>query len=464
MLIAVFLSSLMVNMGFAAPPATAIVSVEPSLVEGLPGDYFTVDITIKGAEDVYAWEIKLQYPPYLATLTVTDVEDGGFLMNGWFLWKDKGFKGQVQAGSTLMGQVPGITGSGVLCRITFFVLEAGEGNLDLISVVLVRRVGVDLFEIPIKRVDNGYYQGPTVDLVRLEMPNGRDLNVGEMQQFNSKIRNDGDVPMYAYVQFEIERLEDSAYMSLGTGQWWYGLDPLPEPWWIDPLDCDGYYVSWLDGYFGVYWNYEGTSPWLDAINDGNYIWADETQDAAMSASYTFEDISLPDTQQIKRVVLEGYTTSTNVDIDLDMYTASPTVFDWLGSLWGDGTWGWHTPRWIGEDASEALPALKTEAGLNSVELIPYHFAPDPVAFAGVMTVDKLRFQVQLEYKSVDPLEPTVYLIEPGGTLELDATTIGVLHDGDIGTYMVKATCWYSYYGTFFNPSNKVVSRSYWVAA
>lgn len=162
LLIAVFFSSLIVNVGFTAPPsANTVVSVDPSTVEGLPGDTFTVDITIDRAEDVYAWEIKLQYPPYQAVMTTTDIDDGGFLAGGFFASNDDVFAGVVTAGSTLVGPVPGANGRGVLCRITFAVLEAGEGALDLIRVALVKRVGSDLIDLPVPHINNGYYYGPT---------------------------------------------------------------------------------------------------------------------------------------------------------------------------------------------------------------------------------------------------------------------------------------------------------------
>lgn len=459
LLIAVFFSTLLVNIGFAAPPLTnTSVTVTPSLNTGLPGAYFTVAITIADVADVYAWEIDLHYPPYLSVITVTKVTDGGFLAGGFFVSSDNPFAGVVTAGSTLIGNVPGVSGSGTLCTIEFYILEAGEGPLEL-EVALVKRVGGQLYDIPVRHIGDSYFQGPTVDLVRLEILPGRDMLVGDMAEFDAKVRNDGNVPLYVYVTFEIERIEDAYFRQLQGGQWWYGLGTLPAPWWIDPLECDGYYVHWGEGFFGVYWNKVGSN-WLSAIDyPTNYLWADETQDAAMSAAYTFEDMTLDPKNIINEVTLEGYTHSTNINIDLDMYTVSPTVFDWLGSLWGTTTWGWHSPRWTTESVLDTVPAVGTEAGLNSIELLTYHYAPDPVDYAGVMMADALRLNVQLASKTEDNTGQ-VYVVQPGGTLEIDPTTIGNLHVEDVGTYVVKATAWYSYYGTFFNPGAKVRSLNY----
>jgi hypothetical protein len=477
-LMAVIFTSLLMNLGFIeAKVGNTVISVEPGLVEGLPGDSFTVDITIDKAENVYAWEFKLKYPPYRAVLAPTNVEDGGFLTGGYLFSNDNPFDGILLVGATKIGVQPGVSGSGVLARITFFVLEAGEGPLEIME--------SDLLDPSLNAMDHqtrdGFYSGPVAELVRKNLPLGRDRQVGDMQEFNVKIRNPSDVPLHVYAEWEMTRLEDGAYDSLRDGQWSYGFGPLPF-WFIDPLYVDGYYKSWADGFLtGVGWNQTGANPYLDAVDyPSNYVWKTGTPvynettgefmyvdgDADMSAAYTFEDIPpLNEGESISRVILEGYTQCDNIYPDLDVYTQSPTIFDWLGSLYGETTWGWHTPRWLGpgECVSTIVPDTRTEAGLNAFEVILYNYMPGE-AYAGTMMCDAMRLQVELTLARYIPEVPEILVIPPNTPeFDLPTTSMGPHTEYDVGTYMCSVTLYYSYGGTWFNPAAKSQTFKWFVS-
>lgn len=474
-LIAVIFASLLMNLGFIeAKVGNTMIRVEPSEVTGLPGEYFTVDITIDKAEHVYAWECLLGYPPYRAVLAPTKVEAGGFLPTPAIFVADNPFDGELLFGQTLVGPHAGVSGSGLLARITFFVLEAGEGPLEFLETAIVD----PNLNLMVHQSRDGYYAGPAAELVRKNLPLGRDRQVGDMQEFHVKVRNPSDVPLHVWAQWEMTRLEDLEYQALGDGQWSYGFGPLPF-WWIDPLTVDNYYKSWADGYFGTTWDRIGANPYLDAIDyPDNYVTCTGTpvynettgefmyidNDAAMTAAYEFEDVTLNAGESINNVILEGYCHSDNINIDFDVYTQAPTVFDWLGSLWGTDTWGWHEPRWTGgASASELLPDLLTEEGLNDLELILYFYAPGE-AFAGTATVDQLRLQVELTLARFVPGVPEILVIPPNtAEFDLPMASMGPLTEYDVGTYMCSVTLYYSYGGEWFNPAAKTQTFKWFVS-
>lgn len=480
------LLSALVPMGANARVTNCMLRVTPKLVEGVPGEiiqpgmlpsFFKVVVTVEDVTNLYAYGFDVIYAPFQRTVAVSSVVESDFLKNGgetYFTYDDKAAEGILSIGVSLLGVpwVPPEEGGAypqstrdpvVLVTITFFVLEGGHSGIVLSDTALLTPVWNpveqkwDVVNMPHQSRD-GYYEGPKAELVKKELPLGHKRRVGQMQQFNSLVRNKYPVPLYVKVLFEMTRVEDAKHLTLGSGQETVGFGELPF-WFIEPLQCDGYYLHWADGYFGISWNQEGANPYIDEIDyPDNYVWQSGSEnDAAMSAAYTFPDIPpLQEGESISRVILEGYTNCENVNIDLDIYTCSPTIFDWLGSLWGTTTWAWHTPRWVGgAPANEMVPALGTEAGLNSVELILYHYAP---GMEGKMMCDKLRFQVELTLARFVPEEPPVYIIEGGGPSPLPATfldmepgMIGPLSAEDVGTYLCTATLYYSYYGSWFNP-------------
>jgi ABC-type transport system substrate-binding protein len=155
------------------------------------------------------------------------------------------------------------------------------------------------------------------------------------------------------------------------------VPPPNETLYVDEFTAD--YVDWT-----VY----GDSPYLDAIEDVNYIEA--TEDGAMIAWFGFENITL-DGAEIKKVVLEGYTDGPyNTAVDYDIYANDFT--HWLGSLYGTGTWTWVTPRWTDETVDQLYPAVLTEEGLNSLQILVYFYDPGWYGGAGNF-IDCLRLKV-----------------------------------------------------------------------
>lgn len=148
------------------------------------------------------------------------------------------------------------------------------------------------------------------------------------------------------------------------------------------------------------WTEVGTSPYLNAPGDGSYI--EGTTDAAQERWFTFEDIApLPIDAAIDKVWLEGYTNGPyDTGVDFDVYNAG---FDWLGSLYANGSPQWVNLRWVppGAPTSDSDPSLLSESGLNGFKVLLYFYDPDAHGGPGNI-VDALRLLVTYKEKPLPP--------------------------------------------------------------
>jgi len=136
----------------------ATIFVDPALVDGLlPGDRFMINIIVTGATEVKAWEIELSFAKYMNVLAFVEAIEGDFLMMAgdetYFTYYIDAFDSLVKAACVILGQVPGVSGSGILTTIVFDVVGGGESPLDLHDTMLLDPSGV---ELPHSTVDGSY--------------------------------------------------------------------------------------------------------------------------------------------------------------------------------------------------------------------------------------------------------------------------------------------------------------------
>jgi hypothetical protein len=118
--------------------STTTVFVDPptSMVTG--GQTFFIDIKISDVGDLYGWEFKLGWNPDL--LNVVNVIEGNFLKQGGltFFWPImNNTEGYILVDCTLLGDVPGVSGSGTLATVAFYAENQGESILDLYNTILI---------------------------------------------------------------------------------------------------------------------------------------------------------------------------------------------------------------------------------------------------------------------------------------------------------------------------------------
>lgn len=162
--------------------------VDPATTVKAVADTFTIDINVTSVNDLYGWELQLSYNGTL--LNGTSVTEGTFLSDSGV--KDSYFNvlnfsdtlGLVWATSTLLGDIRGTTGGGVLATVSFKVKTTGSCALGLHDTKLVGRdengpiyfishdvvggyvqvTGLDT-EVAFSFIPNPVYVGQTVTLI-----------------------------------------------------------------------------------------------------------------------------------------------------------------------------------------------------------------------------------------------------------------------------------------------------------
>lgn len=198
-------------------------SVVPSSNTANPGDTFTVTMYISGAVNMYAWEFKMKWNNLL--LQLVSVTEGPFLKSGGFMTffappniPQANLQGWMMVGCSRLGTVPGKTGSGDACYITFRAIEVYSCNLDLydcnyMDPTLTRYWDVTAVD---GSFDNTAIVGTMVnaELVKKSAwPEHHHFNIPKDEDFNTthaycafntlygKVRNTGSLPVYLMVGF-----------------------------------------------------------------------------------------------------------------------------------------------------------------------------------------------------------------------------------------------------------------------
>ena len=118
------------------------IQVAPSTSTVASGTSFTLNVTVADVTDLAVWEFRLFYLNTI--LNCTNISEGPFLKAGGSTFFNSTIRnaynathGWLLAGSTLLGQVPGVNGTGPLATITFQTIAAGNTPLQFSNDPLV---------------------------------------------------------------------------------------------------------------------------------------------------------------------------------------------------------------------------------------------------------------------------------------------------------------------------------------
>lgn len=113
-------------------------AADPAINKANPGQYFTINVTIANVSNLFSWQVRLQWSPNLLQANSKNITEGPFLKQGGFtLFAKAVFLNYIDIACTLVGAVPGVSGSGTLAAVTFKVLEPGSTTLDLSNTKLL---------------------------------------------------------------------------------------------------------------------------------------------------------------------------------------------------------------------------------------------------------------------------------------------------------------------------------------
>ena len=113
------------------------VFIYPNRVHGEVGENFTVYVNVSNVVDLYGWEFKLSWNTSM--LNLINVSEGTFLKNyGKKTFMNKEVKeNYVYVYCTLMGNVSGANGNGMLASLKFHINHPGNSMLQLYDVILL---------------------------------------------------------------------------------------------------------------------------------------------------------------------------------------------------------------------------------------------------------------------------------------------------------------------------------------
>jgi len=116
-------------------------SVSPNFKSVANGQSFTLDVSVDGISDLYAWQVDLGFDPTL--IRADGVDEGPFLTSlgstTFFIAGDiDNIGGTVSFNAnTIIGADPGVSGTGVLATFHFTALAPGLSSITLFNETLL---------------------------------------------------------------------------------------------------------------------------------------------------------------------------------------------------------------------------------------------------------------------------------------------------------------------------------------
>jgi hypothetical protein len=127
-----------------AVPVVSIAATPDPAVVGTP---LALSVLVSAITDLYAYQFSLAFNP--AVLQATSVTEGPFLSAGGFTFFDTGSINNTTGliaftFDSLIGAVPGVSGSGSLAVLNFNVIGAGVSALTFSDVLFLNSASVDI--------------------------------------------------------------------------------------------------------------------------------------------------------------------------------------------------------------------------------------------------------------------------------------------------------------------------------
>ena len=156
------LGVMLVSSGRISYSATAtIIQVDPPMLFAESGEHFTINLDIMNAVDVYAWQVNVTWDPSVLQYVDATLPPDHFLEGrpgGTTGLQISELNESVLLGCLILGNYPGMLGTGTLVTVEFEVVGTGEGVLKLASMytTLLDSNLVDTYPGPNLKLEDGY--------------------------------------------------------------------------------------------------------------------------------------------------------------------------------------------------------------------------------------------------------------------------------------------------------------------
>ncbi len=115
------------------PAGEASFSFDPASLTQAPGSTFSVNVLLKGAQNVYSVPLQVSYDPKI--LQVVNVSNGGLLSQDGqivgIVHRDDDSTGTLQISATRPPGTAGVSGQGTVVTLTFMAKASGQSTLAI---------------------------------------------------------------------------------------------------------------------------------------------------------------------------------------------------------------------------------------------------------------------------------------------------------------------------------------------
>lgn len=119
------------------------VSISPAATTVSAGQTFSVDVRIDDVANLYSFQFDIGYDPTL--LNALQIVQGPFMQDAdWLAGAIDNTSGYIPFAGSLIGPLPGITGSGVLATIDFLAVGTGTGSVSILEGVFLNWMPDDI--------------------------------------------------------------------------------------------------------------------------------------------------------------------------------------------------------------------------------------------------------------------------------------------------------------------------------
>jgi len=199
--------------------AQTTVYVYPPSQEAPIGASFNVTVKISNVADLYGWEFKLSWNPLI--ISVTEVVEGNFLSSGGQTYLVKVINntvGYIHVACTLIGAASGVSGSGVLAIVYFYVNRSGETVLDLYGTKLVNSLEQSIAH----EAADGYFSTPLIhDIAITDVTvSKRRVIRGQEVIINATVYNNGttDETFNLTASYDSYKIDTQTITGLGANE------------------------------------------------------------------------------------------------------------------------------------------------------------------------------------------------------------------------------------------------------
>ncbi len=196
-----FLFAIVTSSPITKPFTSTVLTFQPNPATSIAGQSLTINVTLIDVANLNNWQITIRFKPNLLNCTnITIPSDNIFKGYNTFFPTPKidNINGQLSAFCAIEGTA-GVSGSGILCTITFQTKNLGVSTLEFLNPMVVR-------------LDGTYLQEPNGNLISFETTIGIIQIIGQGFIENTFTIN------YGYETLQIKTLSNSTITNLGYNQ------------------------------------------------------------------------------------------------------------------------------------------------------------------------------------------------------------------------------------------------------